>query len=158
MGIFEGFVFAFGDGHQDDALVFAEIKERGADEISDIFDKEQGFVLEGELGESCPDHLGFKMAAFACVDLDGGSSCCADRFGIQRSGLIAFDDSARCADLAQCTFEQASLPRPGRTHQIQRKHTPPCKKSPISLRDPLVFIKHALLQKMKIQNFGHSGF
>lgn len=105
MGIFEWFVFAFGDGHQDDALVFTEIEEGRADEISDIFDEEYHVVLEGELRDGGGDHLGFEVAAFAGVDLDRGGSCGADLFSIKGCGLIPFDDCTRLADLAQGSFQ-----------------------------------------------------
>ena len=91
--IFQRFVFAFGDGQDDYFGALAQIEERRANQVADVFDKQQRVRRGSKTLKSAPQHIGFQMTASAGIDLHRLAAGGANAFGIVDSFLIAFDDA-----------------------------------------------------------------
>ena len=95
------FVFALGHRGEHDLLVFPEIKGGGADEIADVFDKEEFGLREVEVFDGVQHHVGIEMADVASGDLDGGDTGFAEAAGIIVGGAIP-DDRGTADAVTEC--------------------------------------------------------
>ena len=148
MGILQRLVGALGDGDDHEFAALAEIEQRRAHQIPDIFDEQQRLRLRIKGLERTPDHLGVEVAARACVHLYRAGAGGLDAFGVEQGFLIAFDhaDGPVACQLSDRSLEQGRLARAGRAGDVQRKDVALRQPCAILLGDEVVLRQNLLLQ------------
>ncbi len=120
-GVFQGFVFAFGGGKQDNAQGFAEVVGRRTDEIAHIFHDQQLDRVEVEVLSRRQYHIGFEVAEGSGGDLDTGNARSAEALGIIVGFQISHDYAAAQAALARGGLEEGGFAGTGGGNDIQHQ-------------------------------------
>ncbi len=121
VGILERLVLALGDRQDGDLVVFAEVEGGRADEVADVLDQEQRFVLGLQALHGVADHVAVEVAALAGVDLQRRHAGGADALGVVGGLLVAFDDVDGDLVLQQLDglAEQGRLARAGAGDEVE---------------------------------------
>jgi len=111
LGVLERFVFPFGDGKNDDLVVFSQVEGGRADQIADIFDQQYVKIVQVKVLGAVHNHVGIQMAPGAGVDLAHRDSGSGDALGIVIGLLVAFDDGEAefVRQVTQGPFQQGCL-------------------------------------------------
>lgn len=146
--IFERFVLALGYRQNDNLCLLAEVEQRGADEIPDIFDQHHRAAGRPQLLESLRDHVSLKVASRPSVDLNRRCPGGANAFAVIGGGLIAFDDEDRdfVLEVLNCPFQQRRLAGAGRADDVQCQDFPPLEPASVAHGERVVLGKQAGLQ------------
>ena len=75
-------------------MALAEIKAGRADQVADVFDKQNAAVSQRQARGGVGDHLGVEMAAFPGIDLNRRGAGGANAGGVIDRLLIAFNHRA----------------------------------------------------------------
>lgn len=150
-GVFEGFVVTFGDGEEDDFGVFAEVVAGGADEVADVFDKEDVDVVEVPVDEVALDHGAIEVAGAASGDLFDGVAVAGEAAGVVVGLDVAGEDGyaeARglVAEGFESLFKEGGFAGAGRRDEVEAEETGGLIKLAQAGRDSLVFAEDFLLQ------------
>lgn len=146
--IFERLVLTLGYRQNDNLCLLAEVKQRGADEITDIFDQHQRAAGRPQLLESLRDHVSLKVASRPSVDLNRRCPGGANAFAVIGGGLIAFDHEDRdfVLEVLNCPFQQRRLAGAGRADDVQCQDFPPLEPASVAHGERVVLGEQAGLQ------------
>ena len=75
-------------------MAFAKVEAGRADEVTDVFDKQNAVIASRQARRGVGNHLRIEMAALAGIDLNRRRAGGADARGIVDRLLIAFNDRA----------------------------------------------------------------
>jgi hypothetical protein len=146
--VFDRLVLSLGHRQDQHLGAFAQIEQRRADQIADVFDHQHGLGRRVELRQPPRQHVGFEVATGARIDLDRGGAGGANTLGIVQRGLVALDDADRQvgAEVADGAFQQGGFSRAGRTDQIERQDLTARQPAAVAFRDELVLGENLLFQ------------
>ena len=101
--VLDGLVVALGHRENHDGQVLAQVKVDRADQVANVFDKDDVDVFQThrlvEGVDGLHDHVALEMAQATRVDLDGGHAGFLHGDGVDVRGDIALDDGAAQAGL-----------------------------------------------------------
>ena len=146
--VFQGLVIAFGDRENHDFGAFAQIEVGGAYKVSHVFDDNEIEVVQIEGIYGPANHVAFKMAGAACVNLHGRNPLCADALGIHVACDVAFDygDVEFIAQCLDCRKDGRGFSRSGACEQVEDEDLLLFEQVSVFLGDSIVFIKNWLFQ------------
>lgn len=115
MRILQGLVFALGHRKDDNFGPLPEIEHRGANEVSDVLDHDDGAKSRLQLGKAARHHVGFKMTSCTGIDLHRRCACGTNAFAVIGGRLVAFDHIKLqlAFQIANRAFQQGGLARTG---------------------------------------------
>jgi hypothetical protein len=139
-GIFERLVLALCYTQDDNLVVLTQIEGSRTDKISDIFDKENIQILQVKILKGVADHMSIQMASCAGIDLPYRNPGCSNTYSIIVRLLVTlyYGKSELLLEVMQGTLKNGGLAGPGRTYQIQYKHTFAKKDVPVFPRQTIV--------------------
>lgn len=146
--IFERLVLPLCYRQNDDLCMLAEVKQRGADEIADIFDQHHRTAGRSQLLESLCHHVGLKVASGSSVDLNRRCSGGANAFAVIGGGLVALDDEDRdfVPEVLNCALQQRRLAGAGRADEVQCQDFPPLEPASVAHGKRVVLGEQARLK------------
>lgn len=128
--------------------MLAQIEQRGADEIADIFDEHHRTAGWSQLLESLRDHVSLEVASRSSVDLNRRCPRGANAFAVIGGGLIALDDEDRdfVLEVLNCPFQQRRLAGAGRADDVQCQDFSPLEPASVAHGELVVLGKQAGLK------------
>lgn len=146
--IFERLVLALCYRQNDNLCLLAEVEQRGADEITDIFDQHHRATGRSKLLESLRDHVGLKVASRSSVDLNRRCPGGANAIAVIGGGLIALDDEDRnfVLEVLNGPFQQRGLAGTGRADDVQGQDFPPLEPASVAHGELVVLGKQSGLK------------
>ena len=94
MGVFQRLVFALGHRKHRHLVSFTQIEARRADQVADVFNKQDAVIRQRQARGGVGNHLRIQMAAFAGVNLNCRGAGFADARRVVYRLLVALDHRA----------------------------------------------------------------
>jgi hypothetical protein len=161
-GVFNGFVFTFGDREHHHALVLADIEFGRADQIADVLHDEQVDGIQVQVGHGPFDHVGRQVAVaaeFVGVDLDHRCTAFGQLVGVVGGADVPHHDGTPQGrhDGLQAADQGGGLAGARGTHHIHDKDLVVGELVPQAIRHHVVGVEH-LADHLDFTRPGTVGF
>lgn len=146
--VFKRLVLSLGYRENDDLCMLAEVEQRGAHKIADIFYQHHRAARWPQLLESLRDHVSLKVASGSSVDLNRRCPRGPNPFAVVSGGLIAFDNEDRdfVLEVLNCPFQQRRLAGTRRADDVQCQDFPPLEPASVAHGELVVLGKQVGLK------------